>query len=656
MVNNLNSIGLFVIVVVLFSGGRVLADDIVRDWLHRSEVRSPVRPETNCSVDSLHTFDAIHYEVRIDTIDFTAQSISGEVTVHGASEDDNLGGITLHLAQLEIDSVLRGSTLLSYSRAGDSVNITLGKTFHKGEEFDIRIKYHGQPGNEGPGGFGGFWFVRGVAFSMGVGLFTNPPSMARYWFPCYDEPTDKAMFDLYITTDPDMSAVANGELVGIDVVHGFPVYHWRVSQPVSTYLISVSVAAYLKITDPDYSWICYYVYPEDSAKAKTSFQNVNTMMDCFTEKYSPYHFDRFSYVSAPKGDMEHVTCVTHYDALVNGSNTYDWVLAHELAHQWWGDWVTIGDWRDVWLSEGFATYSEALYQEYGWGEAAYHSYVATSFMNYYLNSKELFPIYDPENLWGATTYEKGACVLYMLRHLVGDSLFFQILWTYGEEYGFANAVTADFQRICNEVSGQDLDWFFEEWVYDWGYPVYEYGWEGKGDTAKVLVRQIQTTGPVFTMPVGVKFKTASSDTMLEVWIDKPVQYFQCVLTGPPTDVEFDPENWVLKKTKEVPYAILEGKPDARVAGLHIYPNPFRRVVKISSENREVNSEGMTLQIYDLTGRVVKSFPLIPHSALLATGIFWDGRDASGILLPAGVYFCTFEMDGYRRIEPVTFLK
>ncbi len=656
MVSKLNSIGILVIAVVLLRGDPLLADEISRDWLHRSEARSHSRLPLKIAADTLHNFDAIHYEIRIDSIDFTAQSIRGAAIVHCASEEDNLAGITLHLAQLEIDSIIRGTTLLSYSRSGDSVNIILGKTFNKEEEFEIRIKYHGLPANEGPGGFGGFWFIRGVAFSMGVGLFTDPPSMARYWFPCYDEPTDKATFDLYITVPFGMTAVANGELVEIGAAHDFPIYHWRVSQPVSTYLISVSVGTYQEITDSDYSWIRYYVYPEDSAKAIVSFQNVNTMMDCFTRVFSPYHFDRFSYVAAPKGDMEHVTCVTHYDALVNGNNNYDWVLAHELAHQWWGDWVTIGDWRDVWLSEGFATYSEALYQEYVGGEEAYHSYVATSFMNYYLNSKELFPIYDPENLWGATTYEKGACVLYMLRHLVGDSLFFQILRTYGAEYGFANAVTEDFQRICNDVSGQNLDWFFEEWVYDWGYPVYEYGWEGRGDTVKVVIRQTQETGPVFMMPVGLKFKTASFDTILEVWIDKPVQYFQCVLSGPPTDVEFDPENWILKKMKEIPYAILEGKTDARVSGFKIYPNPFGRTVKISSENRVVNSEGMTLKIYDLTGRVVKSFSLIPHSALLATGITWDGSDGQGTLLPAGVYFCKFEAGSYCRIERITFLK
>jgi aminopeptidase N len=622
--------------------------------IDRSEVHPLYRQFLEKFSDSLHTFDAIHYDIWIDTVDFGNHSISGKVTAHCASKADNLSGIVLHLAQLQIDSISMGSTPLQYTHSGDTITIELGTTFSKGEEFEIKIKYHGQPGNEGTGGFGGFWFRQGVAFSMGVGLNTMPPSMARYWFPCFDEPADKATFDIYITPPAGKLAVANGELVGILEEQGVATYHWRESHPVSTYLISVAVSNYSKIDDQFYNWLYYYVYPQDTAKAKVSFQNVHKMIDCFTGLFSPYHFEKFSYVAAPIGDMEHVTCVTHYAPLINGTNSYDWVLAHELSHQWWGNWVTIGDWRDVWLSEGFATYSEALYQEYLGGHDAYQSYVDTSFMDYYLNSNELFPIYDPLNLWGATTYEKGACVLHMLRHVVGDSVFFQILRNYGNEFAYANALTADFQKVCNTVSGDNLDWFFQEWVYDWGYPVYEYAGAAQGDTEKVSIKQIQGTGPIFKMPIELKLKTEFSDTTVTVWTDKKLQYFKFVLSAPPTGIEFDPDHWILKRAQEVPYGILEGKPAGECSWLKISPDPFRTEVRL--EGRVLDAGPVSLKIYDASGRRARTFIRAENQRSRIWSVVWDGKDDVGNLLSSGVYFCRLEAGSFTAMRRMTLIK
>ena len=631
------------IIILILLNSSLFGNDTQRDWLHRMETSYPLEIP-NLS----HNFDVLHYDIKITEINFNNHSLRGEVGIKCLSKMDGLSEITLHLARLDIDSITMGGEQLSYIHSSDTLHIKLGRVFNTNEKFEIRIRYHGNPGNEGPGGFGGFWFIRGVAFSMGVGLKTIPPSMARYWFPCFDEPYDKATFDLYFTVPEGKTAVSNGELVETIKNQGKVTYHWRENHPVSTYLISVSVSDYIKIDDPYYDWISYYVYPQDSAKAVKSFKNVHKMMDCFTQLFSPYHFEKFSYVAAPKGDMEHVTCVTHNARLINGKNNYDWILAHELSHQWWGDWVTIKDWRDIWLNEGFATYSEALYQEYAYGEEAYHKYVDTSLMDYYLRKNEFFPIYDPENLWSATTYEKGACVLHMLRHIVGDSIFFQILRRYGEEYAYSNATTYDFQRVCEEVSGKDLNWFFQEWVYDWGYPIYEYGWKSSKDTVRVLIRQVQKIGPIFKMPIDLKF----NDTTITVWVDKDYQKFHFVLSSPPTRMEFDPENWILKKVKEVPYGILESRPSAKFYVLKIYPNPFKRVTSIKWI--AADEEPISLKIYNTAGKLVK---ILAKTENLEpkTYVVWDGRDEKGRLLPSGVYFCRLEIGDYKTTGKIVFL-
>jgi aminopeptidase N len=163
----------------------------------------------------------------------------------------------------------------------------------------------------------------------------------------------------------------------------------------STYLAALSVSDYVDMQDSTYSWIHYYVYPWEIADAQGSFANVNVIMDRFEDLYGDYPWDaKFSYVETPKGDMEHVTEVYHIAAAVNGSTVYDWLLAHEMSHQWWGDCVTEYEWSDVWLSEGFATYSEALWAEY-YGWASYDQYMVEDIMLPYLASGELFPLTSP---------------------------------------------------------------------------------------------------------------------------------------------------------------------------------------------------------------------------------------------------------------------
>jgi hypothetical protein len=382
------------------------------------------------------------------------------------------------------------------------------------------------------------------------------------------------------------------------------------------------------------------------------------MIDAFVSRYGPYPFDTFGYAAAPKGDMEHQTCVTHLAGLIQANHTYDWLLAHEMAHQWWGDCVTINDWRDVWLSEGFATYSEAVFEEYAYGATAYRSYIQSSLMNPVFNSPENFPIYDPEYLWGTTVYEKGGTVLHMLRGVVGDACFFEALAQYRAAYEHGNAVTTQLQTVFESVYGQDLDWFFQEWIHGTGWPEYRYSWIGQpgggGYRLLLTIDQTQTNGGIFTMPVQVKVSTTAGDVVLPVWVDQAHEEFDLPLAGSPTAVVLDPDNWILNRaTETAPTGIGEspgadgtgtgdpagdGLPGGTAASgvrrLTIAPNPSSGGAQIGFALAQAGR--VRVEVFDPSGRLISVVTDETRDAG-DVRVAWDGRGAGGGTPGSGAY-------------------
>jgi aminopeptidase N len=478
---------------------------------------------------------------------------------------------------------------------------------------------------------------------MGVGLYSDPPSMGKFWIPCWDAPCDKATADYRITVvGVGKKVVANGVLVSVttDSTANTATYVWSETHQIAPHLMTVHARKFAELVDSTYDWIHYWVYPTQVDAALTHFANVDLMMDAFIDRYGPYPFSKFGYVSATKGDMEHQTCVTHHASTVQANHTYDWLLAHEMSHQWWGDLVSVNDWRDIWLSEGFATYSEAIFQEHAYGAEAYRTYMQQSLMTQVLHSSENFPIYDPNNLWGTTVYEKGGCVLHMLRHVIGDSAFFDALAAYRQAYAFSSAVTTEFQAEVESVAVQDLDWFFNEWIYDAGGPAYEYSWQALEDqgqySVSLVIDQVQTNGPIFTMPVDVKITTVAGDTLLVLTVDAAHEVFNLVLASEPTAVTLDPDNWILNEAAEVPYAGVGGAVSAELKLEQNAPNPFSRATTIRYS--VPRAQGIRLEIYDAAGRLVAS--LVDGSAGPGWGeVTWDARDRNRRMVAPGTYFC-----------------
>jgi len=236
------------------------------------------------------------------------------------------------------------------------------------------------------------------------------------------------------------------------------------------------------------------------------------------------------------------------------------VIAHELAHQWWGDYITCHNWHHIWLNEGFASYCEALWYEHLYGESYYHTY-----MGYlkYTSGGSIFveDTTDAWNIFDIIVYDKGAWVLHMLRHVAGDSTFFDILRAYYSEYPHGVVMTADFQRVCEEVSGMDLDYFFQEWIYGTYYPKYRSSWisESAGSgyyNVYLHIDQTQTTPPIyFTMPIDVTVTAGGHDTTFVVFNDLRHKDFQFRVFGTPSNLRLDKDEWILRTTSSTSYTL-----------------------------------------------------------------------------------------------------
>lgn len=601
-------------------------------------------PET---ADCLARFDALHYLLDLD-FDLTAHTLDGTAALTAMALTPGLAQLTLQLTDsLDVGAVRVDGAAAAFAHAGDSLVITLPAPAASGDSLLIEVDYSGTPWNEGAGGFGGFWWTFQVAFSMGVGLEADPPSMGRTWFPCFDAPCDKATAELALTVPLGKEAVGNGVLVSVtaDSSAGTTTWTWAHDYPVSTYLIAASVSDYVELTDSTYSFIKHHVYPQLVTKALASFSDVDLMMDAFTGRWGPYPFERFGYVTASKGDMEHQTCVTHLAALVNGFHNYDYILAHEMAHQWWGDGVTVADWRDVWLSEGFATWHEAFYFGWRFGEAAYTTYME-GLESQYFGSGETSAIYDPDPMWGFTSYEKGACVLHMLRHVVGDSVFFDALREHWYAHAYGNHVTADLQATLEAAAGEDLDWFFDEWIYAPGALRLDWSWwssplAGGGHAVTIAFDQTQAVGPVYRMPLDLRVVTASGDTTVTGLLDADPDWFQFVIAEAPVDVVLDPGSWVLMRASETAAAGVKtlspvsGDGVLRLGG--VSPNPASPSTASSILLAAGQPVPATADIFDGRGRRVRRL----LEGTLPAGeqtLVWDGRGDGGLPLPPGLYY------------------
>ncbi len=488
------------------------------------------------TADSVHIQ---HYDIRIDSLSFSAQSIWGVATLTIESKVDGLNELRLSLDGFTVDSATRNNAALTHSYDGLNLSIELSAILNTGDIDTISVVYHGNPAQD-PSGWGGYyWNGSNYAFNMGVGFEEDPHVFGRAWFPCLDVFTDRATYDFHIRVPEDYRAFCNGELAAVeDHGNGLNTYHWELEQTIPTYLASMAVGEY-HFLEREYSGIptVWAALPQDTNNVLNTFQHIQEAVDAFVSAYGPYRWDKIGYALVPfnAGAMEHASSIHIGRAFVNGSLTYETLWAHELAHMWWGDLVTCKNQENMWLNEGFAAYSEALFTEAVYGEDAYKDRIRENHRKVlqfaHVTDGEYYAMDEiPHSVtYGSTVYEKGPEVVHTLRNFMGDSLFFRACADYMDSLAFGNADSYDLRDEFSESSGIDLQPFFDGWVFEPGFPHFQVDSfrvqdNGPGYDVSLFLRQKQHgNSHLYEMDVPINLTDGTQNWDVVLNMDQEVQ-------------------------------------------------------------------------------------------------------------------------------------
>ena len=500
------------------------------------------------------------------TFDWSKRWVGGDATFTMAPLAEGLQTIALDSAELRVSRVASGASPLGFRTTGQQLLVDLGRTVAPGEEITFTVSYEANPRK-------GLYFVgpdRAYPSKPRQIYSQGESEDNHYWFPCYDYPNDRATFETYLTVDSAQTAVSNGRLVEVKTLpgHGKRTFHYSQEVPAVSYLISVAIGEY-DLVKQDFEGIPveYYV-PKGTPKESTlrSFGLTPDMMKFFSERIGvryPYpKYAQSTIVDFLYGGMENISATTQtfetlHPADVENEASSQGLVAHELAHQWWGDLLTCRDWSHAWLNEGFATYFEALYNEHHKGEDEFQYEMLESARSYFKEDSEKYrrpivePLYtDPMDVFDNHLYPKGGWTLHMLRGMLGDDLFWKSIHRYAEQHRAGIVVTDDLRRAFEEVTGQSLVWFFEEWYDHGGHPEYKVAqdWDDKAKTARLKVEQVQRVDaltPLFRMPVRVVFTTQSGNREFTILVSRAREDFTFPLPAPPLMTRFDAGNRIL---------------------------------------------------------------------------------------------------------------
>lgn len=469
--------------------------------------------------DSATGFDVQKYVITLN-ISQSPNFISGNVLATVLAED-NLPSISYELVGLNVTEVRVNGQVSTYTHAGGLLTIPVFANAN--DSFQTQVFYSGTPQLSGNAYNVGMYFQPNSIFTI------SDPDAARFWWPCYDHPWDKAVVDLIISLRSDWKVAANGLRESI-VEHGdgTATTTWRGWHPMTTYLVCITAGPYVEIAQTALNGnlpILNFVTQNQAANALIDLANLPEMIDYYSGLFGPYPFEKYGNATVSMstfGAMEHQTMTTLGNYIITGNHTHELTIAHELVHQWYGNAVSFLDFKDVWLSEGFATYGEHLWVDHVDGWQAACDYVLSSYHQYYKNWENSYgaaTIYDPAftSYFSPPSYEKAASVLHMLRLKLGDDLFFQLLQQWFSSYRDGNVITSEFQAMAEGISGLDLQQFFQQWIFGKGIPSVRYRVMHKPATQelKVFAQSSSPTTTSFEVDLPFKlFNSSGSDSLL----------------------------------------------------------------------------------------------------------------------------------------------
>jgi len=607
-------------------------------------------------------FDVLHYDLQVDVGE---AAISGTVLLRAVPLVDGLSEVVLDLYDTYAITSLTSSShgVAGQSRADHFVTISLAQPAALADTIEITIDYNGTPPDIG-GHVAQPPFTWGSRNGHPVIFTLSVPNRSGTWWPCKEQLEDKATIDIAATVADSLVVASNGVFQGTDPAGpGRLTFRWSHRIPVVPYLVSLAIAPYEIQRDtasidvggtPVDVPIEYYVYPADTAKARFDFERVPEAIEVYSGLFGPYPFwsEKYAMAEIPwSGGMEHQTCVSLGDRFVKGNRSDEKIYVHELSHQWFGDWIAVRTLGDIWMNEGFATYCEALWEEHLGGLPAYLEK---------MQRLDPFPppgstdfdgtILDPSPLYGTTPYQKGAWVLHMLRFVVGDEDFFEILRTYADQQGGGNGSTEEFRAVAESISGRSLAVFFEQWLTTPGRPLYAMEWTSTpaavGYETRVTIQQQQPQWSVYEMPIELELVDERGSEIVRVENTEREETFVFQQPVETTAVFFDPAGWILKPTELYPMTV----PSEAVVFRILRPNPMTTDAAITYR---LNVAGrVTLTIFDVFGRRVRTLVDDTQSARDHT-VSWDGSGEHGEPVGKGVYFLELVSGKTREQRSVT---
>lgn len=585
-------------------------------------------------------YDVTFYHLDLNVSD-TSTYISGSTTIHIRSLVSSLQEALFDFSNLlTTDSVIIGGERVQFSHEVNEINVVFNESLPESDELAVQIFYHGLGKNHETEGI---YNRYNASWDKNITWTLTEPFHARNFFPCKQALTDKAdSVYVFLSTDSSLKAGSNGVLTAEIPLAGDRVrYEWKSKFPIAYYLISFSVSDYM-----DYSYhvklpessdsilVQNYIYNDSNyyIQNKNSIDKTGDLLVLYSKLFGPYPFrtEKYGHCVAPfSGGMEHQTMTT----LVNFSFL---LVAHELTHQWFGDFVTCSTWQDIWINEGFASYGEYLAYQYLTSQTDADNWIESS--NDYVKSAAGGSVFVPESsaenesriFDSRLSYKKGASIIHMIRQETGnDSLFFDIMTTFLDKYRNSNASGADFRDHLELKTGKDFNQFFNQWYYGQGYPIHSIQWDHRNDT--LYVNSLQTVSsetPFFNLQLEFRITGENFDTLVAFRQDANFNKWQMYLPGNVNMVIPDPNHWLLLEISDISIIDESGND----SGFSVVPNPATDKVLISApEDRPsvrysiilANAEGRIMVRRESTSQVeeihVNSFPAGMYFVIIKSG-------------------------------------
>jgi aminopeptidase N len=507
--------------------------------------------------DTIHpVHDALHYDITL---------IPSDTGTHVLSEVQTTWRLrSTEPVEMELDSAMRVIRVLVDGKP----NTRLSRTMYARSEGEVEVPHQKQPGDSITTRVRYRGLVRdGLIVDMNqYGSRTifadNWPDRAHLWLASQDHPSDKATVAFHVQVPVADQVIANGVLEKIDTLpYDHAVWHYHLDAPISVYNMVIGVGRFARTRLPDAACsvqcvpLTLWTYPQDSAYAVSGpFRRAGQIIEYFSQLIGPFPYPSLSHVESTTryGGMENATAIFYDEKRYRTQDLGEPVVAHETAHQWFGDAVTEADWHHLWLSEGFADYLAALWRAHADGDSAFRAGMQKYAATYFESKDTAKPILDPTatdltGLLNSNNYQKGAWVLHQLRGLMGDSAFFDGLRRYYRVYRDSTALSSDFARIMSQAAGKDVDWYFRQALTQPGYPILELRWRHQG---KKLTLDIAQTQPAewgtYRIP-GLELSIDGRRMRMDLDGRQTRQVVERILRKPKR-VEVDPGGWWLLKT------------------------------------------------------------------------------------------------------------